>query len=151
MSGIEPRLAPRLPGSAAAELDAIVQPIRPILPEFDDQRQQPVAGPVGRPRDGSNREFGHLNSNCLLEGHSVLQRGRLLAGPSSDLGEAWARGEIGVGDMILDLFQRPTQPYLPAQALPMEDHCTFRCVTQFSPFLAVQIRVEYESHFVEAL
>src|SRR5258708_7921792 len=42
-SRIEPHLAPRRPGPGATELDAIVQPIGPILPEFDDQGQQPVA------------------------------------------------------------------------------------------------------------
>src|SRR6267154_1725071 len=76
---------------------------------------------------------------------------RLSSAADCLLGEARAGGEIGVGQMVLDPLHRSAQPYLPAQALPVKHQSTFRCSIQFSPFLAVQIRVEYESLLVESL
>src|SRR5580700_11748053 len=137
VSGIKPGLAPGLAGSAAAELDPIVQPIGPILPEFDGERQQAEARPVRRPRNCANREFRHVDRDRLLEGHPAFERSRLPAGPGADLGEARAGGEIRVGDVVLHALERAAQANLSAQALPMEDHGTFRCGTQFSPFWAV--------------
>ena len=51
---------------------------------------------------------------------AAFQRRGLLAGPGADLGEARAGGEIGVGLRILDPLDRPAQPHLPVERLPME-------------------------------
>src|ERR1700722_4296697 len=67
--GVSLGLTPGPASAGAAELDAITQPIGPILPEFDGERQQAVAGPVRRPRDGPDREFRHVERDHLLEGH----------------------------------------------------------------------------------
>src|SRR5918998_985137 len=41
--GIQPRLAPGRTGLIAAEFDAVVQPVWPVVPEFHDQRHGTVA------------------------------------------------------------------------------------------------------------
>src|SRR5262252_2836156 len=115
VSRIKPHLAPRRAGRVAAELHPVVQPERPVLPELDLHRLQPVAGPVRRPRDGSHYELGGDERDRLLESVAALERRRLLAGPGADLGEARAGGEIGVGLRVGDALDRAAQPHLPVQ------------------------------------
>ena len=49
-SRIKPRLAPRRARPLAAELDAVVQPERPVLPELDAHWNDSKTRPVRRPR-----------------------------------------------------------------------------------------------------
>src|SRR5436190_21137757 len=57
-SRIKPRLAPGRARPLAAELDAIVQAERPVLPELDARWNDSKARPVGRPRHRADRELG---------------------------------------------------------------------------------------------
>src|SRR5438105_3878591 len=54
-SGIEPCLGPGASDRAAAKLHPVVQAVGPVVPELHDQRVEPVARPVGRPRHGADR------------------------------------------------------------------------------------------------
>jgi len=81
-SRIKPRLAPGLTESCAAELDPIMQPERPILPELHDQGQEAIAGPIRRSRNGTSHEFRSVERNRPLEGVAALERsGRLAQAP----------------------------------------------------------------------
>ena len=95
-SRVEPRLAPRCASVLAAELDAVVQPVGPILPEFHRQRQQTIARPVRRPWNRSNGEFRRRERDRLLEGEAAFERRRLLARPGADLRQARTGGEISI-------------------------------------------------------
>src|SRR5205814_3571397 len=78
-SWIKPRLAPRLTQSAAAEFDAVVQAVGPVLPELDDQGTEPKARPVRRTRHRADGEFRHVQRHRFFERHAAFQRSRLLA------------------------------------------------------------------------
>src|SRR5262245_34502964 len=52
ISRIEPRLGPRRVEPLAPELDAVMQPKRPVLPELHDHGHDPVAAPVRRTGHG---------------------------------------------------------------------------------------------------
>src|SRR6266446_10327901 len=116
-SRVKPRLAPGCAWRAAAELDPVVQPVGPILPELNGHGDETIACPVGRARYGPDRELGHVERDRLLEGHAAFERRRLLAGPGADLGEPGAGREIGVGRRVLDPLDRPAQPHLAVEGL----------------------------------
>src|SRR6266851_10052916 len=64
---IKPRLAPRRALRVTREFDPVMQPERPVLPELDLERLQPVAGPIRRSWNRSNREFRRREGDRLLE------------------------------------------------------------------------------------
>ena len=82
-SRIKPRLAPGLTENCTAELDPIMQPEPPILPELHDQGQEAIAGPIRRSRNGTSRGFRSVERNRPLEG--VAARAGRTAGPGADL------------------------------------------------------------------
>src|SRR5712691_7825906 len=141
-SRIEPRLAPRRARRLAGELDPVVQPEWPVLPELDQERRQAVAGPIRRPRYGSDGELGGEERDRLLERVATLERRRLLAGPSADLGEARAGGEIGIGLRIVDPGDRTAQPHLPVRRLPMEQQRALPARVQLPALRTVDVGVE---------
>src|SRR5438045_9322637 len=70
----------RLPGVAgrlAAIADALMQPERPIAPEFDCQRLHAEARPKGRARHGRERVFRGIMRHFLFQGEAPRQRARL--------------------------------------------------------------------------
>src|SRR4051794_39363448 len=73
-SRIKARLTPWLTRCVAAELNAIMQTERPILPELHDQRHEPVAGPIRGAGNSTEREFGGRERDGLLEGMPALER-----------------------------------------------------------------------------
>src|SRR6186997_2351156 len=58
ISRVQPRLAPRAAKPLAPELDAVMQPERPVLPELDAHGHDAIARPVGWPRHRADRKFG---------------------------------------------------------------------------------------------
>src|SRR5262245_4381312 len=114
-SWIEPRFTPGLAQRCTTELDPIVQTEWPILPELHDQRHEPIAGPVRRPRNTAHQEFGCVERNRPLERVAALKRSRLLAGPGADLGKPRPRGEIGIRLGIVHPDGRAAQSNLPVQ------------------------------------
>src|SRR5487761_355365 len=75
---VEPRLGPRRAHAVAGKGDAVVQPERPLLPELDLGRHDPIADPMRRPRYRADCKFGGKARNRLFEGEPALQRRRLL-------------------------------------------------------------------------
>ena len=142
---VKPRPAPRCVRRVAPELDSVVQPKRPVLPEFDQQRHETVTGPVGRPWNCSQRKFRRAKRNRLLEGMPAFQRRGLFASPCTDLGKAWSRGKIGIGIAVLDTVDQTAQSHLPIQRLPVKQQSGLVAGIQFPPLLTVHIGVKNES------
>src|SRR5947209_5653336 len=84
-SRVHAHLGPRLTERGAAELDAVVQAERTVVPELHRDRHDAVAGPVRRARHGAKRVFRRIERDRLLEGKPAFQRTRLLARPGADL------------------------------------------------------------------
>src|SRR5882757_3866885 len=59
---------------AALELQTIVQPIWPILPELHGERDDPEARPVWRAGNAADRKPCHLQSDCFFECHAAFER-----------------------------------------------------------------------------
>ena len=110
-------LGPRLAQRRAAELDAVVQAERPVVPELDRDRHDAVAGPVRRARHGAERVFRRVERDRLLEGEPAFQRARLLARPGADLRALRAGREIGVGLLRRHALDRPAHAHLPVRAI----------------------------------
>src|SRR6266849_1319706 len=108
-SRIEARLAPGPTECRTAELDPIMQPEWPVLPELHGQRQEAIAGPIRRPRNGADHEFRGVERNCPLEGMAALERSGLVAGPCADLSKARPGGEISIRLGIIDSYHGTTQ------------------------------------------
>src|SRR6478752_10042911 len=119
-SRIKPRLHPRRIERRAAELDAVVQAERPVVPELDQHRHDAVTGPARRPRHAADGVFGGIKRHRLFEGEAAFERKGLLAGPGADLRLLRAGGEIGVRFGIGDGFGRAADTDLPVERLPME-------------------------------
>src|SRR5690606_10682136 len=81
----------------AAEDEAIVQPERAVAPEFESERRDAVAAPVGRARHLAYAVLQRILGDALFQGHARLQRTRLQARPGAEPGAAIAAAEIGVG------------------------------------------------------
>jgi hypothetical protein len=90
-SRTEPRLAPGLTESCTAELDPIMQPEPPILPELHDQGQEAIAVQFGGL--GTSHGFRSVERNRPLEG--VAARAERTAGPGADLAAACCRAIVG--------------------------------------------------------
>jgi hypothetical protein len=135
----------------AAEDDAIVQTECAVAPEFDIHRFDTKAGPVRRARDLAEPELGDITGHGLLQRKPALQRARLLRGPGADAAVAGARLEIGVGLGVADNRDGPANPDLPAQALPVEQHCGLALAEQFLALLALGVGVEDEAIGIVAL
>src|SRR6476660_9478441 len=121
ISGIEPHLAPGLRRRIAAEFDAVVQPERAVVPEFETCGVDAPAAPALRARHFADHMFGGDQRDRLLEGEAALQRLRLLAGPGADLRLLRPRGEIGVGLFIRYRRHVAADPDLTAQRLPVKE------------------------------
>src|SRR5689334_5571263 len=88
----------RAPTFTVAEIDeAIMKPVRAILPEFDPLRHEAPAGPARRPRNGPFAEASRHLGKAHLERLATCHRPRLVGGPGADLALPRAGREIGVG------------------------------------------------------
>src|SRR3982750_349451 len=66
-SGIKPRLGPGLIRAVAAEFDAVVQPERAVVPEFELRRRDAPTAPPRRARHLADNILGRNLSDRLLE------------------------------------------------------------------------------------
>ena len=96
-SGIEARLHPRLCRSCAPKLHPIMQPERPVVPEFHLYWNHAETRPIRRAWNIPNRVLGRIKRDSLLKSKAALQRPGLRTGPRSNAAATWAGGEIGVG------------------------------------------------------
>src|SRR5262249_32162764 len=109
---IQPRLDPRLGWGVAAEHDAVVEAMRPAVPELDLERYRPVALPIGWPRHIISGKLRLVAFDRLFERRTARERPRLLRGPGADTTLVRARGEIGVGVGLAHHFDRSADPHL---------------------------------------
>src|SRR5437870_3383366 len=83
-------------GLAQPVVEAVVQAVRPALPEFEQQRDDAVAAPVRRAGDGDVLvRRGHV-VEALLERSAAGDDAALLRRPGPELAAARAGGEVGV-------------------------------------------------------
>ena len=101
ISRIQPRLAPGCARCLAPELDAVVQPERPVLPELDRQRHEAVAGPVRRPRHGSDARIWPCRARSPSRTHAGFP-----AAPTA----CWPRRRSGRGAGGWRNRRRPRRP-----------------------------------------
>src|SRR4029077_3712828 len=143
-SRIEPSLAPGPIERFATELEPVMPPERPLLPELDPKRPQAIASPVRRSWDGSQGESRGVVRDRLLERVAAFERCRLFAGPGADLGQARTRREVSVLFRVFDSFHRAAQAHLAIDRLPMKEQRGFLLSIQLVAFLAVDIGVEHK-------
>src|SRR3954454_8319609 len=111
--------------AVAAKLDPLMQPERPFLPKFHNQRQQAVAGPIWRPGNGSDCKPRRMHRDGSLEGQTALEGRRLFARPSTDLRKARPCREVSIRLLIADFVHGATQPHLPVEGFPMKQQRRF--------------------------
>ena len=111
------------PVAVVGEQPPLVEPVRAVGPEFDPLAASDAeARPMRRPRDvgwpsnrGAVRRSGASNVSRRSSGRDWSDAQAL----------SWesraAAGEIGVGFRRRDRFDRPFDPHLPAQRLPVEE------------------------------
>src|SRR5262249_53551395 len=74
---IKARFRPRGPDIRPAKLNAVMQPERPLVPEFDHAGRQSVADPEWRARHRPDGKLGRFDGDRLLEGVAAFERARL--------------------------------------------------------------------------
>src|SRR3954447_1802681 len=146
---IQPRLLPAL--AASRELDPVVKPEGPVLPELERDRNNAEAGPVGRARHLADRVLRGIEGYRLFEGEAALERARLLARPGADAAIARTTREIGVSLVVADPGHRPACSDLPPKAFPVEEKRCLRVGVQLATLRRVDIGVEDETAVVRPL
>ena len=122
-----------------------------VLPELDQQRLQPEARPVRRPRHLADDMLGRDFRHALLQREAALQRPRLVGRPGADLAAAGAGGEIGVGLLGRGRRYRPFDAHLATQRLPVEQQRRLGLGQQVRALAAFSVGVEDEALGVVAL
>src|SRR4051812_3583352 len=102
------------------EQPALVQPVWPVGPEFKALGAEAVARPARRPRHVADRKALHRGGEAALQLDARGEGPRLVGGPGAELGLAAACREIIVGLDRIDRSDRPLDPNLAAQRLPMK-------------------------------
>src|SRR5215471_8573714 len=148
---IEPRFRPRGPDIRPAKLNAVMQPERPLVPEFDHNGHQSIANPEWRARHRPDGKLGRFEGDRLFEGVAAFERARLPARPSADLGRARAACEIGVGLCRAHACHCAAQADLAAQGFPVKSKAGPGVCGQFAALPAAVVGIEHEAALVEAL
>src|SRR5437870_4290003 len=99
---------------------AIMQPERPLLPEFYMMRHDPEPGPICRARYCTLAKAARILFNSALELGAAAERARLVRGPGANLAVARPAGEIGVGFVVRDRLDRTFDAHLPVDRLPQQ-------------------------------
>src|SRR5215475_1404687 len=99
-----------------------MQAKRPLLPELDRERNDPITGPIARARHLAESIFGGIDRYCLFEGQTTFERRRLLAGPGAYLRLLGPGGEIGVGLFVADALDCAADSDRPIHRFSVERH-----------------------------
>src|SRR5436190_23031227 len=143
--GIKPRLGPGLIRAVAAEFDAVVQPERAVVPEFELRRRDAPTAPARRARHLANNILGGERSDRLFECKTAFQRLRLLACPGADLRLLRPGGEISVGLFFGHRCHVAADADLPAQRFPMEQESGFWIGGEFAALRTSDMAKEHEA------
>src|ERR1700733_8384425 len=98
-----------------------------------------------RPWYGSDQMFCTEFRDALFEREAALQRPRLVGCPGADLAAPRTRRVIGVGFLRCRFRDRPFEPHLAAQRLPMEQERGLGMRQQVQALPALIIGVENEA------
>src|SRR5579875_454846 len=133
-SWIEALLFPAF--SEASEPHAVVQPERPVRPEFDRYRPDAVADPIGGARHAPERKFGGVFGHRRLQRQAIFER---------------ARAEIGVGLGFARQFDGAANPHLAGKRFPVEDRRRLHIGGKLASFVALGIAIENKAVGIKRL
>ena len=131
------------------EAEALMEAAWAGFPEFEIERGEAVAAPMGGAWDGflCVEELGL--GEAEEEGLSVGEGLALEGGPGALLGEPWAGGEIGLGLRIGDGGEGPLNAYLLGEGGPPEAHGGMGVMGQLFAFGGEGVGEEDEACFVK--
>jgi hypothetical protein len=122
-----------------------------VAPEFDLDRLEPPAPPVGWPRNVAFAETFGVGLDRGLQRGSGVERTGLLARPRADPALSGTAGEIRVGLRLRNRAYRATKSRLTAQRLPMKQGCRFGVNGEFPSLGALDVAVEDKAARVRPL
>src|SRR5947208_12491832 len=133
----------------AAVVKPVMEPVRAVLPELVRLGDEAKAAPARRPRKlaATGLELG----GGRFEGSATLDNAALRRHARADLRAARARGEVGVGLGLRDALDRPFDPHLPPERVPVEEERRARVRGQLGALAALVAGEEDEAALVEAL
>ena len=134
--------------SAPGVPQPVVQPAGPTLPELDGLGIHPVAAPVLGARDLAVGILAIEFASAGFELHAIGYDFALLRGPGAQPGAGRAALEVGVGFLGRDALDRPFDPHLALQVVPVENEGRARVGRQLAPLAALVVREEGESPLV---
>src|SRR5215470_7963699 len=126
----------------------IVQPVRAPLPEFEAQRLQYEAAPVGGSRDFFPRVFPLDLGPFLFELRPVSNNAALVRCPRPDAAPARAALKIGVRFSRGDLAHLTFNANLSFQMRPIKSQGCSRVVGQVQSFVTVIIGIKNEPSLI---
>src|SRR6267143_629941 len=129
----------------------IMQPERPLLPEFYMPRHDPEPGPGRRARYPTLPEAIRKRRDPALELGAAAERARLLRGPGADLAVARPAGKIRIGLAVRDPLDRTFDANLPVHRLPEKAQRGIGVGEQLDRLAALEIGVEDKPALIEPL
>src|SRR5512143_3176525 len=138
---------------AAAIADAVVQPRRAPLPEFDLLGHETIAAPVRRPRDvlARARVLRLDGGEALLEHFPAGDRLALRRRPRAEACGARPLGEVRARFGVVDVLDRALDAHLALELGPVEEQRRIRMRGELAPLAAAVVGVEHEAALVERL
>src|SRR4029077_18418254 len=124
---------------------SIMQPGRPLLPEFYMMRHDPEPRPVRRTWHAAFLEAMRKRLPPPLELGAALERARLVRGPGANLAVARAASKIRIGLVVRDPLDRAFDANLPVHRLPQKAQRGIGVGEQLRRLPARKIGVEDES------
>jgi RimJ/RimL family protein N-acetyltransferase len=109
---------------------AVVHAVVAVLPELVRLRDEPVPAPVLGPSQVVSLMFAGQRSHALIELRPRRQDRALLGRRRSELCSARTGGEVRVGFLPCDSFDRALDPHLPAELQPVEEQGSTRVRVQ---------------------
>jgi len=99
---------------------------------------------MGRPRNFAVAILFAQFGDTFLQDRTVVERPRLLRRPGADLAAPRPFGKIGIGFVVADDLDRPAQPHLTAQRLPVHHEGRLAAGLDLLPLGAGVVGVEDE-------
>ncbi|CAM2144862.1 hypothetical protein PT2222_160185 [Paraburkholderia tropica] len=130
--------------------NAVVQPRRTALPEFDRRRHDAIAAPMRRTR----RILAVLRADFALARFELLaafDHRALLRRPGADARAERTRLEIRLAFRLAGLFDRAFDAHLTLEFNPVKQQRCVRIGAQFAALAAFVVREEHEAALVHAL
>ena len=127
----------------APPLEAIMEPIRAVTPEFYFAGVDTEPTPMGRSRRRIAESFS-IVCDPIKELLAGGKRFRLPGRPGPKATAQGSRGEIRVGDIAIFTRYRAAHPQLPAQGFPVHHECGIACRLELDGLGARIVGEEHE-------